>query len=100
MVLWNDILERFREKEFIFTVSPIRHLKDGLHGNQLSKSTLLLAEDVLVETHANARYFPAYEIVMDELRDYSWYEKDTVHPNASAVKTVWERFSEELVRGL
>lgn len=100
VVLWNDILERFREKEFIFTVSPIRHLKDGLHGNQLSKSTLLLAEDVLVETHANARYFPAYEIVMDELRDYSWYEKDTVHPNASAVKTVWERFSEELVRGL
>ena len=100
VALWDDILERFSEKTFIFTVSPIRHLKDGLHGNQLSKATLLLAEDVLVGNHPNARYFPAYEIVLDELRDYSWYDEDKVHPNASAVKIVWERFSEKIARGL
>lgn len=94
--LWNDILERFSDKTFIFTVSPIRHLKDGLHGNQLSKSTLLLAEDILVGNHPNVRYFPAYEIVLDELRDYSWFEADTVHPTGSAVDLVWKRFAAEI----
>ncbi len=100
VALWDDILVRFSDKTFIFTVSPIRHLKDGLHGNQLSKSTLLLAEDILVGNHPNARYFPAYEIVLDELRDYSWYGEDTVHPNAAAVKIVWEKFSDGIARGL
>lgn len=100
VALWDNILERFGEKEFIFTVSPIRHLKDGLHGNQLSKATLLLAEDILVENHSNARYFPAYEIILDELRDYSWYEADTVHPSSSAVDLVCKRFIEEIAHKL
>lgn len=92
--LWDDILESFSDKRFIFTVSPVRHRKDGLHGNQISKSVLLLAEDILVSTHANAEYFPSYEIVMDELRDYSWFEADTAHPTAAAVDIVWQRFLE------
>lgn len=91
-LLWNEILNRFGDKRFIFTVSPIRHRKDGLHGNQISKSVLLLAEDILVSTHGNAGYFPSYEIVMDELRDYSWFEADTVHPTEAAVDLVWQRF--------
>lgn len=91
--LWNPVLDRFPDKRFIFTVSPVRYLKDGLHGNQLSKAILLLAEDRLVQAHTNAEYFPSYEIVMDELRDYSWFGEDTVHPSAAAVDMVWERFS-------
>ena len=91
--LWNPVLDRFPDKRFIFTVSPVRYLKDGLHGNQLSKAILLLAEDRLVQAHTNAEYFPSYEIVMDELRDYSWFGEDTVHPSAEAVDMVWKRFS-------
>lgn len=93
VALWNPVLDRFSSKRFVFTVSPVRHLKDGLHGNQLSKSILLLAVDALVQSHSNAEYFPAYEIVLDELRDYSWFGEDTVHPTAAAVDMVWERFS-------
>lgn len=96
--LWNPVLDRFPDKRFIFTVSPVRHLKDGLHGNQLSKAILLLAEDSLVQSHANAEYFPAYEIVMDELRDYSWFGEDTVHPSAAAVDKVWRRFADQECR--
>ncbi len=79
----------------VFTVSPIRHLRDGAHGNQLSKSTLLLAVNALCEQHAHARYFPAYEIVLDELRDYRFYADDMAHPSSVAVQYVWERFAEQ-----
>ena len=90
--LWAPVLERFGDRHFILTVSPIRHLKDGLHGNQLSKATLLLAEDILVRTCPNAEYFPSYEIIIDELRDRTWFETDGAHPTQAAVDIVWDRF--------
>ena len=81
------------DKQFLFTVSPIRHLKDGAHGNQLSKSTLLLAlEDVIGRMPDRCEYFPAYEIVLDELRDYRFYARDMVHPSDQAVDYLWSRF--------
>ena len=80
-----------------FTVSPVRHLKDTLHGNQLSKATLLLAVDELCRRYPDRlHYFPAYEIVMDELRDYRFYAEDMAHPSAQAVEYVWERFVEHV----
>ena len=83
----------FVSKEFIFTVSPIRHFKDGAHGNQISKSTLLLGiEEVVANAENSADYFPAYEIVMDELRDYRFYAEDMCHPSAQAVDYIRERF--------
>ena len=83
----------FVSKEFIFTVSPIRHFKDGAHGNQISKATLLLGiEEVVANAENSADYFPAYEIVMDELRDYRFYAEDMCHPSAQAVDYIRERF--------
>ena len=83
----------FVSKEFIFTVSPIRHFKDGAHGNQISKSTLLLGiEEVVANAENSADYFPAYEIVMDELRDYRFYAEDMCHPSSQAVDYIRERF--------
>ncbi|NCC99347.1 MAG: GSCFA domain protein [Bacteroidia bacterium] len=91
---YQDILNKYSKKQFIFTVSPIRHLKDGAHANQLSKSTLLLAIDNICNTHKNCHYFPSYEIVLDELRDYRFYSDDMIHPSKITVDYVWERFSE------
>ena len=80
-------------KEFIFTVSPIRHFKDGAHGNQLSKAALLLgADSAIMENMNKADYFPAYEIVMDELRDYRFYAEDMCHPSQQTVNYIRERF--------
>lgn len=81
-------------REVIFTVSPIRHMADGAHGNQLSKSTLLLAADAVVRRHHNVEYFPSYEILMDELRDYRFYADDLTHPSALAEGYVFDRFME------
>jgi hypothetical protein len=78
----------------VFTVSPIRHWKDGAHGNQLSKSTLLLAVDQLVQLFDHVSYFPSYEIVMDELRDYRFYHEDMIHMNSTSVKYIWDRFTD------
>ena len=88
----NDTI---KAKEIIFTVSPIRHFKDGAHGNQLSKSALLLGiDEVIGTTEGNVAvdYFPAYEIVMDELRDYRFYAEDMCHPSAQTVDYIRERF--------
>ena len=86
----RGIIESNPGKEFIFTVSPIRHLADGAHANQLSKSTLLLAvQDVL---GPGREYFPAYEILMDELRDYRFYAEDLSHPSHVAEEYIWENF--------
>ena len=80
-----------QSKEFIFTVSPIRHFKDGAHGNQISKSTLLLGiEDIIEDNRAD--YFPAYEIVNDELRDYRFYAEDMCHPSEQTIRYIFERF--------
>ena len=83
---WKPILERYPDKKWLFTVSPIRHIKDGLHENQLSKATLLQAVEQLGD------YFPSYEIMLDELRDYRFYADDLVHPSSLAVNYIWERF--------
>ena len=92
-LLLSGVVARYPDKEFIFTVSPIRHLKDGAHGNQLSKSTLLLAVDEVVSRFPDRTdYFPAYEIVLDELRDYRFYAADMVHPSQQAVDYLWSRF--------
>lgn len=78
----------------VFTVSPIRHTNDGATGNQLSKSTLLLAVDALVKGFGDNRcaYFPSYELVMDELRDYRFYAADMVHLSEVAIDYIWEKF--------
>ena len=86
-----------RPKEFIFTVSPIRHFKDGAHGNQISKASLLLGIETAVQAAEaaglpSADYFPAYEIMMDELRDYRFYAEDMCHPTRQAVDYIRERF--------
>ena len=94
---WKPILERYSDKHWIFTVSPIRHIKDGLHENQLSKATLLMAVENLIAEYrrqntAQISYFPSYEILLDELRDYRFYADDLVHPSSMAVNYIWERF--------
>lgn len=95
--LYQPILSHpcLKEKQWIFTVSPIRHLSDGAHGNQISKATLLLAIEKMCATFSNAHYFPSYEIVLDELRDYKFFTQDKVHPTQEAINIVWERFSQE-----
>lgn len=85
-----QIIDICKGKEVIITVSPIRHFKDGAHGNQLSKASLLLAaESVMSDT---VDYFPAYEIMMDELRDYRFYAEDMCHPSQQAVEYICGRF--------
>ncbi len=95
---WERCVRNLREINssirIIFTVSPIRHVRDGMHENQLSKSTLLLAADELVRRFPDcAYYFPSYEIQIDELRDYRFYAEDMVHPSSVAVDFIWEKFS-------
>lgn len=79
-------------KQIILTVSPVRHLGDGLEGNALSKAVLRTAAAELAEHHPDVAYFPAYEIVMDDLRDYRFYADDLVHPAPQAIEYVWEKF--------
>ena len=87
--MWQPIVASMPNKHWIFTVSPIRHVKDGLHANQVSKAILLQAVDELGQS-----YFPSYEIMMDELRDYRFYAEDMVHPSQVAVEYIWQRFVE------
>lgn len=84
-------------KHIIFTVSPVRHVKDGLAANTLSKAVLIEAVHAIVDSHANTDYFPAFEIVNDELRDYRFYADDMVHPSAVAVEYIWERFGQTVL---
>lgn len=77
---------------FIFTVSPVRHLKDGFVENTQSKSHLIAAIHHLVDARHQRYYFPSYEIMMDELRDYRFYDLDMIHPNTLAIQYIWERF--------
>ncbi|WP_324721574.1 GSCFA domain-containing protein [Salinimicrobium sp. HB62] len=80
--------------EIIFTVSPVRHLKDGFVENQLSKAKLITAIQEIVASEEKCSYFPSYEIMMDELRDYRFYAEDMIHPNSTAVDYIWEKFRE------
>jgi GSCFA family. len=94
---WSELLEYLWLKnpllKIIFTVSPIRHWKDGANLNQISKATLLLAQHSLIEKYPDRiSYFPAYELMMDELRDYRFYADDMLHPSKIAIDYIWERF--------
>ncbi|HBE41595.1 MAG TPA: GSCFA domain protein [Bacteroidales bacterium] len=96
--LWNSELTKlktlFPDLKVVFTISPVRHWKDGAHGNQVSKSALFLAVEELLGHPSGPAYFPAYELVMDDLRDYRFYDDDMLHPSAAAVNYVWQRFSD------
>lgn len=95
---WTELIEALRRKnpclKLLFTVSPVRHWKDGANGNQLSKATLLLAVNELCNKYPGiVDYFPAYEIMMDDLRDYRFYADDMLHPSPLAVDYIWESFA-------
>ena len=95
--LLNRLWEQSPSLNILFTVSPIRHIRDGLHANQLSKATLLLAVDTLQQRYPQRiAYFPAYELLIDELRDYRFYAADMVHPSEVAVEYIWQRLIEEV----
>ena len=81
------------QAQVIFTVSPVRHTKDGFVENQRSKAHLLAGMHQALEVSQHSAYFPSYELMMDELRDYRFYDRDLIHPNALAVDYIWERFS-------
>ncbi|MBK9017035.1 MAG: GSCFA domain-containing protein [Saprospiraceae bacterium] len=90
------VFEKLRQElpnlEIIATVSPVRHLRDGLVENQRSKATLLLALDEICQRLPFAHYFPAYEILLDDLRDYRFYADDLAHPNQLATDYIWQYF--------
>lgn len=95
--LWSqqlDVLQTlFPALKVIFTISPVRHWKDTAHGNQISKSVLFLAVEELLKHQSSPQYFPAYELVMDDLRDYRFYNDDMLHPSSTAINYIWEQFS-------
>jgi hypothetical protein len=96
--LWEPRLDElntlFPGLKVIFTISPVRHWKDGAHGNQVSKSVLFLAVDELLRHPSGPGYFPAYEILMDDLRDYRFYDDDMLHPSQVAIDYIWKAFTE------
>jgi hypothetical protein len=93
-MLINEVIAQLPTMQFLFSVSPIRHWKDGAHENNISKSTLLLAIEALQQQFEQVHYFPAYEILMDELRDYRFYASDMLHPSEVAVDYIWSRFAD------
>ena len=96
---YSDLLGNLKSRnpklKVLFTISPIRHIRDGMHTNQISKSTLLLAVEQLQQLFPEfVFYFPSYEIMLDELRDYRYYADDMVHPSTLAIRYLWQRFSD------
>ncbi len=93
-----ELLEFNPKLKIIHTISPVRHWKDGAHGNQLSKASLLLAGEALQKQFPNLFiYFPSYEIVMDELRDYRFYAEDMIHTSKQATTYIWGKFRQVLI---
>jgi GSCFA family len=92
--IFNKIFSQNSDFQVIVTVSPIRHIKDGLIENQRSKAVLLLAIDKICELFPLVHYFPSYEIMMDDLRDYRFYEPDMIHPTQQAIDYIWQIFSD------
>ncbi len=93
-----SILQQFNPQiNIVFTVSPVRYLSYGAFENQVSKSLLFVALHKLLEKEKDCRYFPAYELFMDELRDYRYYDRDLIHPSALGVEHVWNRLVETVV---
>ncbi len=89
--LLTELLVFNPKLKIVFTISPVRHLKDGAHGNQISKSTLMLAVDSIIEQFESCNYFPAYELLLDDLRDYRFYDVDMVHPNSVTIDYIWRK---------
>jgi hypothetical protein len=98
VVLFNGLFQKLNafnpDLQVIFTISPVRHLREGVIENNRSKAVLIQAVHQLAEQHENIYYFPAYELVIDDLRDYRFYAEDLVHPNYQATQYVWEKFTE------
>jgi len=92
--LFEKIFEINPNLKVILSVSPVRYLRDGAHQNSINKATLLLAAEQLTQKFDNVIYFPAYEILLDELRDYRFFADDMIHPSAFAEKIIWQKFSE------
>jgi hypothetical protein len=92
--IFEKLSLQLTDLQIIITVSPIRHIRDGLIENNLSKATLLLAADELAQLFPNVSYFPAYELIMDDLRDYRFFERDMTHPTEQAVDYIWQFFSD------
>ena len=90
---FSDIFDFNPDLKIIMNISPVRHLKDGLIENQRSKAALILATEELTD-NSRIFYFPSYEIMMDDLRDYRYYAEDLIHPIQSAIEYIWEKFSE------
>ncbi|MEX2485618.1 MAG: GSCFA domain-containing protein [Brumimicrobium sp.] len=93
---WNLLLKKISKDypnlKIVFTLSPVRHIKDGLIENARSKAILLESIHQVIDNNSQAFYFPAFEIIMDEFRDYGFYGKDGIHPNEIAIDEIWERF--------
>ena len=95
LAAWRPVIRTNTDKHWVFTVSPIRHKRDGMHNNQLSKAVLLMAiEQLQQDFPEQVTYFPAYEIVLDELRDYRFYDSDMVHLSKTAEEYIFERMVE------
>jgi len=94
-----DILQKINPNvKIIFTVSPVRHWKDGAEENQRSKAVLLLSVENIIKNRAeNCFYFPSYELLLDDLRDYRFYERDLLHPNKQATDYIWKKFNEAYI---
>ncbi len=92
--VFEQIFLQNADCQIIVTVSPIRHIRDGVIENNRSKAVLLLAADALSQLFEQVHYFPAYEIMMDDLRDYRFYASDMIHPNSTAIAYIWQHFSE------
>jgi len=99
-VLLKQLFSLNEHLQIIFTVSPVRHIKDGIIENQKSKATLILAIDYLIQLFEDkTHYFPAYEIMIDELRDYRFYKNDLLHPNETAIHYIWDKFCKSYLNG-
>lgn len=92
---FNFILDINPKAKIITTISPVRHIKDGVIENNISKSRLISNLHDLVSQYENVEYFPAYELMMDDLRDYRFYKEDLIHPNEMAIEYIWDKFSEK-----
>ena len=99
--IWTSQIERLKKRfpdiRIIFTVSPVRHLKDGFTGNSRSKAVLMLAIEEILKKEESCLYFPAFEILNDDLRDYRFYASDLAHPSNEAIDYVWEKFLDTFV---
>lgn len=95
---WKEVVNKLsvinNNIKIVFTVSPIRHKRDGMHVNNISKGILLQAVDEIVDNNDTIQYFPSYEIMLDELRDYRFYADDMIHPSPLAVDYIWQRFQD------